>query len=44
MASRDPAALLLQLPQLCLAAGASTTVRVEHTVTTARDRAIEEGL
>ncbi len=29
---------------LALAPGATTTVRIEHTVTTSRDRAVEEGL
>ena len=36
-------ALVLSWP-LALAAGAATTVRVEHAVTTTRDRAVEEGL
>ena len=36
-------ALLFAWP-ISLAAGAATTVRVEHAVTTARDRAVEEAL
>ncbi len=36
-------ALVLAWP-IALRAGAAVTVRVEHTVTTARDRAVEEGL
>ncbi len=36
-------ALVFSWP-LVLAAGGATTVRVEHAVTTTRDRAVEEGL